>query len=145
MYVGYHRSDLRLPKYVHMCCRFSCPQHASLGINSLLAPILRLRHRLRRRRRRRHRSYYVLSKKGGYAYGFYAASFVLLPNLVTAVVLFYGGQLVMQGQVTGGKVVSFMIYLTSLSDGFNDMASIFSSMCVPVYLMASAYVCLGHV
>ncbi|CAM9793005.1 unnamed protein product [Pylaiella littoralis] len=72
--------------------------------------------------------YYVLSKRGGYAYGLYASSFVLLPNLVTAVVLFYGGQLVMEGQVTGGRVVSFMIYLTSLSDGFNDMASIFSSM-----------------
>ena len=55
---------------------------------------------------------------------------MLLPNLVTAVVLFYGGQLVMQGQISGGKVVSFMIYLTSLSDGFNDMASIFSSMYV---------------
>lgn len=26
-----------------------------------------------------------------------------------------------------------MIYLTSLSDGFNDMASIFSSMCVAVF------------
>ncbi|CAM9993357.1 unnamed protein product, partial [Hapterophycus canaliculatus] len=73
-------------------------------------------------------SYYVLSKKAGYAYGLYASSYVLLPNLVTAIVLFYGGQLVMEGQITGGKVVSFMIYLTSLSDGFNDMASIFSSM-----------------
>eukprot|EP00752_Nemacystus_decipiens_P014577 g12981.t2 len=77
---------------------------------------------------RKLQDYYALSLKGGYAYGFYAASFVLLPNLVTAVVLFYGGQLVMQGQISGGKVVSFMIYLTSLSDGFNDMASIFSSM-----------------
>ncbi|CBJ26708.1 conserved unknown protein [Ectocarpus siliculosus] len=73
-------------------------------------------------------SFYVLSKRGSYAYGFYASSYVLLPNLVTAVVLFYGGQLVMDGQITGGKVVSFMIYLTSLSDGFNDMAAIFSSM-----------------
>eukprot|EP00904_Undaria_pinnatifida_P006206 jgi/Undpi1/2715/HiC_scaffold_14.g06093.m1 len=54
--------------------------------------------------------------------------YVLLPNLVTALVLFYGGNLVMQGQITGGKVVSFMIYLTTLSDGFNDMASIYSAM-----------------
>ena len=75
-------------------------------------------------------SFYFLSVKAAYAYGLYACSSVLLPNLVTALVLFYGGTLVMQGQITGGKVVSFMIYLTSLSDGINDIAYIFSSMYV---------------
>lgn len=46
----------------------------------------------------------MLSRKSGIAYGFYACSCILLPNLVTAVVLFYGGTLVMQGQISGGKV-----------------------------------------
>ncbi|CAM9471055.1 unnamed protein product [Laminaria digitata] len=72
-------------------------------------------------------AFYVLSKKAAVAYGLYTCSSVLLPNLVMAVVLFYGGTLVMQGQISGGKVVSFMIYLSSLSNGFNDMAYIFSA------------------
>ena len=75
-----------------------------------------------------HDSFYLLSKKAACAYGLYACSSVLLPNLVTALVLFYGGTLVIQGQITGGKVLSFMIYLTSLSGGFNQMAFVFSSM-----------------
>ncbi|CAM9813320.1 unnamed protein product [Ascophyllum nodosum] len=72
--------------------------------------------------------YYVLSRKAGTAYFFYSFTNNLLPNLVTALVLFYGGRLVMQGQITSGKVVSFMIYLSTLSGGFDDMAYIFNSM-----------------
>lgn len=54
--------------------------------------------------------YYILSKRGAFAYGLYASSYVLLPSLVTAVVLFYGGQLVMEGQITGGKVRKKNVY-----------------------------------
>lgn len=48
--------------------------------------------------------YNDLNKKQGFAYAFYLCSSVLLPNLVTAVVLFYGGQLVIEGKISGGKV-----------------------------------------
>ncbi|CAM9303539.1 unnamed protein product, partial [Discosporangium mesarthrocarpum] len=72
--------------------------------------------------------FYDLNLKGGIAYGFYAASSVLLPQLVTAVVIFYGGTLVMQGQLSGGKkVVTFMLYLDTLSSGFDQIGAIYSS------------------
>ena len=48
----------------------------------------------------------MLSRKAGTAYFFYSFTNNLLPNLVTALVLFYGGRLVMQGQITSGKVRS---------------------------------------
>ena len=70
----------------------------------------------------------MLSKKVAYGHTLYAGCVVLLPSLVTAAVVFYGGTLVREGEITGGKLVSFMIYLTLLSDGFNEMASVFSAM-----------------
>ena len=51
----------------------------------------------------------------------------LLPQLVTALVLFYGGKLVLRGELSGASIVSFMLYLSSLSEGFNNMGTIFSS------------------
>lgn len=58
--------------------------------------------------------YYLLSEKAGTAYVFYSFTNNLLPNLVTALVLFYGGRLVMEGDITGGKVTS--LTLTHLGD-----------------------------
>lgn len=51
-----------------------------------------------------------------------------LPQLVTALVLLYGGQLVNDGVITSGQLVSFLLYLSSLSDAFNMMGSMFSSL-----------------
>lgn len=72
-------------------------------------------------------AYYSLSIKAAWAYSAYAMTSVLLPQLVTVLVLFYGGRMVLAGQLDPGAVVSFMLYLSSLSDGFNSMGSIFSS------------------
>jgi ATP-binding cassette, subfamily B (MDR/TAP), member 9 len=71
--------------------------------------------------------YYGLNKKEAVAYSFYACSTTTLPNLVTSLVLFYGGKLVLQGDISSGKLVSFLLYLSSLSDAFNNMGSIFSA------------------
>ena len=50
-----------------------------------------------------------------------------MPNLVTALVLFYGGKLVLSDDgMTSGKLVSFLLYLSSLSDAINNMGSILS-------------------
>ena len=36
--------------------------------------------------------------------------------------------LIQSGEITGGQLVSFLLYLSSLSDAFNMMGSIFSSL-----------------
>ncbi|KAG5180509.1 ABC transporter type 1, transmembrane domain-containing protein [Tribonema minus] len=71
--------------------------------------------------------YYALAIREAAAYGAYASTAALLPQLVTVLVLFYGGRMVLAGQLDGGSVVAFMLYLSSLSDGFNNMGAIFSS------------------
>lgn len=66
--------------------------------------------------------YYGLNKREGRAYGAYAVATTLLPNLVIALVLYYGGQLVLANDgMTSGKLVSFLLLLSSLSDAFNNM------------------------
>jgi ATP-binding cassette subfamily B (MDR/TAP) protein 9 len=72
--------------------------------------------------------YYKLNQKEAIAYSAYAATSTLLPQLVMGLVLFYGGRLVALGEATGGQVVTFLLYLTTLSDCFANMATIFSSM-----------------
>lgn len=69
--------------------------------------------------------YYKLNVKEAWAYSFYACLTSALPNFVTALVLFYGGKLVLSGEISSGKLVSFLLYLSSLSDAFNNMGSIF--------------------
>jgi len=78
--------------------------------------------------RQKLKEYTNLSKKEGTAYGFYACATVLMPNCVTALVLFYGGKLVVEGEISSGKLVSFLLYLGSLSDAFNSMGGIFSAL-----------------
>jgi ATP-binding cassette subfamily B (MDR/TAP) protein 9 len=47
---------------------------------------------------------------------------------VTALVVFYGGLMVRNGDMTSGKLVSFLLYLQSLSDAFSSIGYIFSSL-----------------
>ena len=46
------------------------------------------------------------------------ASNTFLPNVVNAVVLFYGGTLVLVGQMSAGALVAFMLYQQSLASAF---------------------------
>jgi ATP-binding cassette subfamily B (MDR/TAP) protein 9 len=73
--------------------------------------------------------YLHLNIKGAVAYLGYATVITSLPQLVTAVVLFYGAMLVMSdGDMTSGQLVSFLLYLSSLSDAFNSLGYIFASL-----------------
>lgn len=75
--------------------------------------------------------YLYLNMKSAVAYLGYAAAVTSLPQLVTAVVLFYGGLLVIadgNDSITAGQLVSFLLYLSSLSDAFNSIGSIFASL-----------------
>lgn len=73
--------------------------------------------------------YLHLNFRGAVAYLGYATVVTSLPQIVTAVVLFYGGMLVMSdGDMTSGELVSFLLYLSSLSDAFNSLGYIFASL-----------------
>eukprot|EP00551_Chaetoceros_affinis_P006800 CAMPEP_0203676192 /NCGR_PEP_ID=MMETSP0090-20130426/23777_1 /ASSEMBLY_ACC=CAM_ASM_001088 /TAXON_ID=426623 /ORGANISM="Chaetoceros affinis, Strain CCMP159" /LENGTH=1082 /DNA_ID=CAMNT_0050542663 /DNA_START=402 /DNA_END=3650 /DNA_ORIENTATION=+ len=75
--------------------------------------------------------YLYLNQRNAIAYLGYATVVTSLPQLVTAVVLFYGGLLVMadgDDHITSGQLVSFLLYLSSLSDAFNSIGYIFASL-----------------
>eukprot|EP00544_Gedaniella_sp_CCMP2646_P007542 CAMPEP_0202496076 /NCGR_PEP_ID=MMETSP1361-20130828/18841_1 /ASSEMBLY_ACC=CAM_ASM_000849 /TAXON_ID=210615 /ORGANISM="Staurosira complex sp., Strain CCMP2646" /LENGTH=912 /DNA_ID=CAMNT_0049127301 /DNA_START=111 /DNA_END=2849 /DNA_ORIENTATION=- len=61
----------------------------------------------------------------------YSTIINVLPELVTALVLFYGGLLVQSkgdDNITGGQLVSFILYLSSLSNAFSSLGGIFASL-----------------
>eukprot|EP00536_Pseudo-nitzschia_multiseries_P002283 jgi/Psemu1/183192/e_gw1.30.251.1 len=72
--------------------------------------------------------YLELTFKQAVAYCGYATVSTSLPQLVTALVVFYGGLLVRNGQLSSGELVSFLLYLQSLSDSFSSIGYIFSSL-----------------
>lgn len=59
-----------------------------------------------------------MQSKEAFAYGVYACTNTFLPTAVAALVLFYGGNLVLQGQMSAGALVSFMLYQQSLASAF---------------------------
>eukprot|EP00980_Cylindrotheca_fusiformis_P014761 scaffold4025_cov106-Cylindrotheca_fusiformis.AAC.3 len=73
-------------------------------------------------------SYLSLNIKSAVAYSGYATVATSLPQLVTALVVFYGGLMVRNGDLTSGELVSFLLYLQSLSDAFSSIGYIFSSL-----------------
>ena len=74
------------------------------------------------------RQYLHLNYRAALAYLGYCTVVTALPYLVVAVVVFYGGLLVRNGNMTSGELVSFILYLQSLSDAFSSIAySKFSS------------------
>jgi len=75
-------------------------------------------------------SYLGLARRSAIAYIGYSSCSTSLPQLVTAIVLFYGGLLILipDPPLTSGELVSFLLYLSSLTDAFNSIGYIFSSL-----------------
>jgi len=76
-------------------------------------------------------NYLSLNMRNAVSYFGYCTFITALPQVVTAVVLFYGGLLVMadgNDHITSGELVSFLLYLSSLSDAFNSIGYIFASL-----------------
>lgn len=67
-------------------------------------------------------SFAVLQLKEALAYALYMATNTFLPNLVNAIVLFYGGSLVLVGRMSAGALVSFMLYQQSLAAAFQVLS-----------------------
>ncbi|GIL53327.1 hypothetical protein Vafri_8954 [Volvox africanus] len=76
--------------------------------------------------------FYKLQLLEAGAYSLYAILTTFLPNLVTAVVLFYGGNLVLAGVMSRGALVSFMLYQQSLTSAFQLMGDVFSALTAAV-------------
>jgi len=75
--------------------------------------------------------YLTLNRKSAIAYLGYATITTSLPQIMIAVVLFYGGLLVHSegpDHISSGQLVTFLLYLSSLSDAFNSIGSIFASL-----------------
>jgi len=72
--------------------------------------------------------YLKLNVRSAFAYFGYATFTTAVPQLVFAVVVFYGGFMVRNGEMTSGKLVSFLLYLQSLSDAFASLGWVFSAL-----------------
>ena len=76
--------------------------------------------------------YLDLNDKSALLYVGWMTSITTLPLLVTAAVLLYGGLLVLSSNehdhISSGELVSFLLYLSSLSDAFNSLGNIFSAL-----------------
>lgn len=66
-------------------------------------------------------AYYSLLVTEALVYAVYACLNTFLPAAVAALVLFYGGSLVLAGAMSPGSLVSFMLYQQSLSSAFQMM------------------------
>ena len=75
--------------------------------------------------------YLKMNAKSALATLGYATCVGALPQLVNALVLFYGGLMVQSDgphHLTGGELVSFILYLSSLSEAFNSLGGIYASL-----------------
>jgi ATP-binding cassette subfamily B (MDR/TAP) protein 9 len=77
-------------------------------------------------------SFYQLMCRQAAAYSIYIATTTFLPSVVVAVVLYYGGLLVLNGRMSAGSLVSFMLYQQSLSSAFSMLGDVFSALTAAV-------------
>ncbi|CAL1160936.1 unnamed protein product [Cladocopium goreaui] len=72
--------------------------------------------------------YRKLMKKRATYYLAYLSSTMMLPQLVTALVLFYGGKVVVQGQMNASSLLSFVFYLQTLNNNFSTLGDFWTNM-----------------
>lgn len=58
----------------------------------------------------------------------YLACTMMLPQAVTALVLFYGGKLAMEQRIRAGSLLSFVLYLQTLNSNFSTLGDFYSNM-----------------
>ena len=67
-------------------------------------------------------------KKRAMFYLVYFTSTMMLPQVVTAVVLFYGGKLTLEGQMRAKSLLSFVFYLQTLNNNFSTLGDFYTNM-----------------
>eukprot|EP00887_Chlorella_sp_A99_P006350 scaffold3.g6350.t1 len=76
--------------------------------------------------------FYHLQFREAVAYALYMSTNTFLSSAVVAVVLFYGGSLVLDGIMSAGSLISFMLYQQSLSSAFTALGDVFSALSAAV-------------
>ncbi|CAM5162095.1 unnamed protein product [Eretmochelys imbricata] len=74
------------------------------------------------------RQVYKLNKKEALAYTYYVWSSGLTLLVVQVSILYYGGHLVISGQMTSGNLISFIIYEFVLGDCMESVGSVYSGL-----------------
>lgn len=70
----------------------------------------------------------MLTRRQARFYILYLSATMFLPNSVTALVLFYGGKLAMEGQMKAGSLLSFVFYLQTLNSNFSTLGDFYTNM-----------------
>ncbi|EFN54348.1 hypothetical protein CHLNCDRAFT_36050 [Chlorella variabilis] len=76
--------------------------------------------------------FYHLQRREAVAYAAYMATNTFLAAAVVAIVLYYGGSLVLKGAMSAGSLVSFMLFQQSLSAAFQALGDVFSALSAAV-------------
>lgn len=76
--------------------------------------------------------FYSLQLKEALAYAAYMATNTFLSAAVVAVVLWYGGSLVLSKRMSSGALVSFLLYQQSLTAAFQALGDVFSALSAAV-------------
>lgn len=71
-------------------------------------------------------NYLTLAMRSAIATLGFSTTINALPELVKALVLFYGGLLCQNNDITSGDLISFVLYLSSLSGAFNSLGGIYA-------------------
>ncbi|KAM9810752.1 ABC-type oligopeptide transporter ABCB9 [Neosynchiropus ocellatus] len=71
---------------------------------------------------------YKLNKKQALAYAFYMWSTCISELALEVAVLYYGGHLVLTGQMSGGDLIAFFIYLLDMGECLENIASVYTGL-----------------
>ena len=75
---------------------------------------------------------FVYGRKRAMAYGFFAGLIGLLSYTAIVFVLWYGGTLVISGEMDPGALVSFLLYTIFIATAFGGLASVFTQLMTAV-------------
>lgn len=71
---------------------------------------------------------YSLKVKEAVAYGGYSWCNQVLELVMDAITLYYGGHLVMRGELSGGRLVSFILYQLSLGKAIEEIGDVYTGL-----------------
>lgn len=71
---------------------------------------------------------YKLNKKEALLYAAYLCSSMVLQLALTVSILYYGGHLVISGTISGGTLISFILYQMQLGDCLNNIGNVYTGL-----------------
>uniref|UniRef100_UPI00398E794E ABC-type oligopeptide transporter ABCB9 n=1 Tax=Pristiophorus japonicus TaxID=55135 RepID=UPI00398E794E len=87
---------------------------------------------------------YNLNKKEALAYTYYTWSSRFVAISVQVAILYYGGYLVVSGHITGGDLISFIIYELELGDSLESIGSVYTGLMQGVGAAEKVFEYMNH-